>query len=289
MALATLPVSAVLALAGHGHGATTGVDAWAAVEAAALTALAAAALYAIGLWASRRRSPWPVRRALCWFAGLASAAIALGPIARVAHESFTAHMVGHLLLGMLAPLLLVLGAPVTLALLALAVEDARALSRLLRSRAVRWLTHPLTAAVLNAGGLWLLYGTGTFGAGSAEGGLFALMHRSALVHAVVHLHILLAGYLFTASLVGPDPDPHRASLRVRAVVLVAFIALHSMLAKRLYAHPPAGVDALDAQIGAQVMYYGGDVVDVGLLVLLGMGWFRATRPDRRAMPVGATT
>lgn len=218
------------------------------------------------------------------FAGVACAAIAIGPVARAAHESFTAHMVGHLLLGMLAPLLLVLGAPVTLALRALAVDDARALSRLLRSRVVRWVTHPITAGVLNAGGLWLLYGTGP-----DQPGLFALMHGSALVHAVVHLHILLAGSIFAASLVGADPDPHRASLPVRATVLVAFIAVHSMLAKRLYAHPPAGVDALDAQIGSQVMYYGGDVVDVTLLVLLGLGWFRATRPDRRAVAVGATT
>lgn len=280
MALASIDVSP-LALVGHGHGAATpGLDAWALIEGAGLAALAAAAaLYALGLWASRRRSPWPVRRALSWFAGVACAAIAIGPVARAAHESFTAHMVGHLLLGMLAPLLLVLGAPVTLALRSLAVDDARALSRLLRSRVVRWVTHPITAGVLNAGGLWLLYGTE----------LFAHMHGSALVHAAVHLHILLAGCVFTASLVGVDPDPHRASLRVRATVLVAFIAVHSMLAKRLYAYPPAGVDALDAQIGSQVMYYGGDVVDVALLVLLGLGWFRATRPARRAVVVGATT
>ena len=276
----------MLASAGHRHGAgTTDVDAWALLEGAALAAVVVAAvLYAVALWSSRRRSPWPAGRTACWAAGLACAALALGPVARAAHESFTAHIVGHLLLGVLAPLLLVLGAPVTLALRALPVDDARALTRVLRAPVVRWVTHPFVAAVLNAGGLWLLYGTAADGAG-----LFALMHGSAIVHAAVHLHILLAGYLFTASIVGRDPDPHRAPLAVRAAVLVAFIAVHSMLAKWLYGHPPAGVDPLDAQVGSQVMYYGGDVVDVTLLVLLGLGWFTATRPRAGAVPVTAAT
>lgn len=270
-------------LAGHGHDAA--IDAWALLEGAALAAVGVAAvLYGIALWTSRRRSPWPAGRAVCWFAGLLCAGLALGPVARAAHESFTAHMVGHLLLGMLAPLLLVLGAPVTLALRALPVDDARALARVLRSRIARWVTHPLVAAVLDLGGLWLLYGTAP-----RDGGLFALMHGSALVHAAVHLHILLAGYLLTASLVGRDPDPHRAPLALRAAVLIAFMAAHSMLAKWLFAHPPAGVDALDAQVGSQVMYYGGDVVDVALLVLLGWGWFTATRPRATAVPAAATS
>ncbi|MGY3127209.1 putative membrane protein [Agrococcus sp. UYP33] len=269
-------MSAPVAAAAHQHG--TAADAWAVVEGAGLTALGVvAALYAIALWTSRRRSPWPLARSACWLAGLACAALAIGPIARAAHESLTAHMAGHLLLGMVAPLLLVLGAPVTLALRALPVDEARALSRLLRRPPVRWLTHPVVAGLLNAGGLWLLYGTA-----ADEAGLFALMHGSAFVHAVVHLHILLAGYLFTASLVGRDPDPHRARLAVRAGVLLAFIAVHSMLAKRLFAHPPAGFDPVDAQAASQLMYYGGDVVDVTLLVLLGLGWFAATRPRVRA-------
>ncbi len=271
-------MSAALASAGHDHVGASGVDAWALVEGVALAAVAAAALlYGIALWASRRRSPWPVARSACWYAGLACVALAVGPVARAAHESFTAHMVGHLLLGMLAPLLLVLASPIALALRALPVEEARALTRVLRWPVVRWVAHPIVAGVLDAGGLWLLYSTE----------LFAAMHGSAFVHALVHLHVLLAGWVFTASLVGPDPNPHRASLAMRASVLLAFIAAHSVLAKWLVAHPPAGVAPLDAQAGAQVMYYGGDAVDVALLVLLGWGWFTATRP--RARPVAATT
>ena len=243
---------------------------WAAFDAvAALALLAAAVAYALAIRAARRRGPWPARRAAAWFAGLLCAGLGtLGPLAEAARASFTGHMVAHLLVGMLAPLLLVLGAPVTLALRALPQRRARGLTRTLRAVPVRWVTHPVVAGALNAGGLWLLYATPLYGA----------MHASVLVHALVHLHLLFAGYLFTASLVGVDPDPHRAPLRLRAAVLIVFIAAHSILAKRLWAHPPAGVPAADAQLGAQLMYFGGDAVDVAIIVLLAAGWYRSVRP-----------
>lgn len=86
----------------------------------------------------------------------------LRPVASAAHSSFTAHMLGHLLLGMIAPLMLVHSAPVTLALRALPVQAARVLSRVLRSPGARVLTHPVVAGMLNAGGLWLIYATDLF-------------------------------------------------------------------------------------------------------------------------------
>ena len=52
----------------------------------------------------------------------------MGPVATAAHSTFAAHMAGHLLRGMAAPLVLVLGAPVTLALRALPVAEARTLT-----------------------------------------------------------------------------------------------------------------------------------------------------------------
>lgn len=260
------------------HGGSPGQDAlgWVLFDAlVALALVAAAAGYAAALWAARRRGTWPTSRLLAWYAGVACAGAGLiGPIAAAARTSFTAHMGGHLLLGMLAPLLLVLGAPVTVILRALPVTGARSLTRLLRTPAVRVVTHPGVAATLNAGGLWTLYTTD----------LYQLMHASAFLHGLVHAHIFLAGYVFTASLVGPDPDPHRASTPVRAVVLVGFVAAHSILAKWLYAHPPAGVGSSDGQVGAQLMYYGGDMVDVTLIVLLFTGWYAATRPRGSVPP-----
>lgn len=262
-----------------GDSAAHGADAlgWVVFDVLVILVLiAAAAGYAAALRAARDRSPWPGHRTVFWYAGLGCVGAGLiGPIAAAAHTSFTAHMTGHLLLGMIAPLLLVLAAPITLVLRALPVTAARSLTGALRHPIVRVLTHPVVAAVLNAGGLWVLYSTE----------LYQLMHTSIWLHGLVHTHIFLAGYVFTASLVGRDPDPHRASIQVRSVVLIVFIAAHSILAKWLYAHPPAGVGATDGQIGAQLMYYGGDVVDVTLIVLLFIGWYTATRP--RADPVMA--
>jgi putative membrane protein len=262
----------------HGGAAPLAADAsWALHDALIVAALLiAVGGYLRALRAARRRGAWPASRTTSWMLGVACAGAAtLGPIAIAAHASLTAHMLAHLLLGMLAPLLLVLGAPVTLLLRALQVTAARRLSRVLRSAPLRALTHPATAAVLNAGGLWALYATDLYG----------LMHASALVHAIVHGHLLLAGYLLTAAIVGVDPDPHRAPIGVRVAVLLAFMAVHSMLAKRVYGQPPAGVEAGDAHVASQLMYYGGDVVDVTLLVLLGLAWLRATRP--REAPAAA--
>jgi putative membrane protein len=266
----------------HGSGYDTGApggsgtaDAlgWAVADGVIILLLVVAAVgYAVALRASRGRSRWPVRRTLSWYAGLGCVGAALlGPVAQAAHAGFTAHMLGHLLVGMLAPLLMVLAAPVTLALRALPVSAARSLTRLLRGWPVRVITHPVVAAVLNAGGLWVLYTTD----------LYPLMHGSALLHVLVHAHVFLAGYLVTAALVGPDPDPHRTSMTMRSAVLIAVIAAHAVLAKWLYARPPAGVDPADGQAGAQLMYYGGDAVDVVLIVLLFTRWYAATRPRER--------
>lgn len=269
----------------HHHDPTAGAAPWdvPAVLLLSGAALAGAAVaYAAALVAARRRSPWPAHRTVLWYLGLACAAVSLGPVADAARTSFTAHMLGHVLLGMLAPLLLVLAAPVTLLLRALPAARARSVTRVLRGRWARTVAHPAVAGLLNAGGLWLLYTTD----------LFHRAHGSALLGLAVHAHVLLTGCLFTASLVGPDARLHPVSLRGRATVLVVFVAAHSVLAKWLYAHPPSGVGARDGRTGAQLMYYGGDVVDVALMVLLAAGWYRAAgrrggvRADRIVPTVG---
>ncbi|MDQ3657659.1 MAG: cytochrome c oxidase assembly protein, partial [Chloroflexota bacterium] len=71
-------------------------------------------LYAVGIARQPGTKPWKGRRTLFWYAGLCVVGAALiGPLPEAAHGDFVVHMLGHLLLGMLAPILLVLGAPVT--------------------------------------------------------------------------------------------------------------------------------------------------------------------------------
>jgi putative membrane protein len=218
---------------------------------------------------NKRYKQWPIHRTFCWTIGVIFATFSVvGPIANRAHIDFTAHMLGHLLLGMLAPLLMVVAAPMTLLLRTLSVALARRLSRVLRSWPSRILTNPVVASLLNIGGLWILYTTN----------LYALMHESILVHLIVHFHIFLAGYLFTVSMIYIDPIPHRISFRTRAIVLVVAFAGHGILSKYIYAHPPNGVSVDQAELGGMLMYYGGDIIDIFIIFILCLHWFRATRP-----------
>jgi len=220
---------------------------------------------------------WPWHRTAAWVAGVIAAYAAFGgPLASASHQSFTAHMAAHLLVGMVAPLLLVLAAPVTLALRTMSVVPARRLSRVLRSPLARALVNPVVAALLNVGALWALYLTP----------LYALMRDVMLVHVLVMLHFLFAGCLYTVALVPIDPSPHKAGFAFRAAVLVLSLAAHGALAKLLYARPPPGIAATDAHIGAQLMYYGGDAVDLVLIVLLCAEWYRTSG---RRLPAGTVS
>lgn len=235
----------------------------------AIAVLAAVLYVAAAIRPGRRAKKWPLYRTLLWLTGVALAAAALaGPLAQRAHGDFTFHMLGHLLLGMAAPLLLALAAPMTLLLRTLPVARARQLSRLLRSRISRFYTHPLTAATLNIGGLAVLYTTP----------LFEWMHMSVWLYALVHLHVIAAGYLFTISLLYIDPISHRVPFMTRAVVLILALGFHKVLSKWIYANPPGGVPQTDAERGAMLMYYGGDVIDACLIVILCFQWYKAARP-----------
>jgi putative membrane protein len=244
----------------HDHGGG------AADFALAIPLLVALALYLGGVATEHRRNrPWPWSRTVAWIAGLCAVASGfLPPLSGLAHSSFQGHMALHLLVGMVAPVLVVVSAPFTLALRSLDVVPARRLSRLLNSRLARFFTAPVIAGAIDIGGMWVLYGTP----------LFERMQSNALLHVLVMGHLFVAGLLFTAAIIPIDPSPHRASYPVRAAVLVAALAAHGILAKTLYAQPPAGIEAADAQAGAMFMYYAGDAVDAAIIAILCAQWYR---------------
>ncbi|AIF44864.1 cytochrome c oxidase assembly protein [Virgibacillus sp. SK37] len=226
--------------------------------------------YLIAVFVSLRKGrKWPAWRTVLALAGFFAAGIAVaGPIAGKAHMDFTFHMLSHLLLGMLGPLLIALAAPMTLILRALPVTTARKLTSLLRSTYAGIVTNPIVASILNIGGLWLLYATD----------LFALMHQSLLLYVIIHAHVFLAGYLFTVSLIYIDPTPHRYSFIYRMSVFIIALAGHGILSKYIYGYPPDGVSTSEAQTGGMLMYYGGDLIDLLLIFVLCLHWYRATRP-----------
>ncbi|SDK33146.1 cytochrome c oxidase assembly protein [Lacicoccus qingdaonensis] len=220
---------------------------------------------------ARKFTSWPVRRLLLWVLGVATAAGAFaGPIGNMSHENFIAHMAGHLLLGMLAPIFLACSKPMTLLLRALPTEYAKKVSRLLNTNYAKMITNPFVASVLNIGGLFLIYQTG----------LYVWMHVSILLFIIVHLHVFLAGYLFTISLIYVDVTSHRYAYWYRAIALVVALGFHKALSKLIYQSPPAMVPVDEGRSGAMLMYYGGDIVDLILIVILCFHWYKSITPEK---------
>lgn len=248
---------------GHGIGWDT------ALPVGALTIVAVGYL----LLARRGRQDargWSMRRTASFLAGVGLLVLALIPqLSPFPEHSFTSHMYGHLLIGMYAPLGLVLGAPVTLLLRSVPHRYGRVIGRLLASAALGVLAHPVIALILNLGGLYLLYATP----------LYVLTMEHPAVHQLVQAHVLASGYLFAFSIAGPDPAPHRPSVPSRLVILGVAVAGHAVLAQLLYAGVllPERMSGNDLRAGADLMYYGGDIAELLLAFVLVSTW----RPGRR--------
>lgn len=240
--------------------------------------LAAACLQRLG------GSNWPLWRGGFFLLGSTLLAVAFWPSSMAwAHADLVGHMTLHLLIGMFAPLAWVLAAPVTLLLRTLPQAGGKRVVALLQGRFVRFVAHPVTALLLNIGGMYVLYLTP----------LYAASLESWLLHYAIHLHFLLAGYLFCwAILAGPDVSPHRLSLRFRLGVLFAAIATHSLLGKLMYSQGwPRGTghSLEEIRAAAQWMYYGGDLAEGLLAVVLLTLWLRRPVGRREALLGEAST
>ncbi len=205
---------------------------------------------------------------------------------------FSMHVAQHLLLGMLAPVLLVLGAPLTLALQASERRTRSRLLRLLHSRPVAVLTHPLLVWVWFGGTLVVLYFTG----------LYALSLGDPWVHVLIHVHFVVVGCLFMAYVIGVDPLPRAFGYGGRmlfvAVVLpfhaflgVALLGERRVLASGWYAgHAPAWATTplADQRLGAGMLWAFGEVFGLVALGIVLYQWMRhdeavAARRDRAAV------
>lgn len=166
-----------------------------------LALLAAGLLYGAGVATLRARArPWPLARAASFAAGLLALALALlSGIDALADELLSVHMVQHLLLALLAPALLLYGAPVRLALSAGSPAVRAAMVGVLRTRAVRALAHPALGCVAFASVVLAWHLTGLFE--------LALKHPG--VHVLEHAAYFWAGALLLAPLIAADPLPHR--------------------------------------------------------------------------------
>lgn len=171
-----------------------------------------------------RGDRWPVLRTVAWVAGvLVLVWVTSGAPGIYGRVLFSAHMLGHMTLSMVIPPLLVLGAPVTLALRTMTArrDGSRGprewLLAVVHSRALTLLSHPVVAAGLFAVSLATFY----------YSPLFELSLRTHTGHVLMTAHFLLTGYLFASVLIGVDPGPARPAYPLRLVVLFATMAFHA--------------------------------------------------------------
>lgn len=225
--------------------------------------------YVLAVRAQRkRRKIWPCWRLASFTLGCGLLVVAFSPpVVEWGHMDLRGHMVQHLLLGMFAPIALMLGAPGTLLLRSVAVTTARGLMQVAASRPARCLSHPVTALMLNIGALYVLYLTP----------LYQMSFHEPGIHLWLHLHFVLAGYLFCWSIAGPDPAPHRPGMRLRLAVLFIAIAAHTVLGKLMFAYGfprNAGHSLAEIEAAAQLMSYGGDFAELLLALVFVAAWYR---------------
>lgn len=265
-----------------------------------LVVLLGTTAYLVGVVSLRRRGVrWSPLRTIAWLTGMLAVAYAtVGGLGVYSHVMFSAHMASHMVLSMMAPILLVLGSPVTLALRALPGTDEDGgrgprqwLAGVLRSRYVRVITHPIVAAGIFVVSLYGIYFSG----------LFEHLMESHLGHGFMELHFLLAGCLYYEVLVGDSPIPHRLSHLARlglglvvmpfhAFFAIAVMGSSTLIGGRYYELLDRGyaTNLLDDQnLGGSLTWALGEVPMVLVLFVLLAQWYRtdtreARRRDRQA-------
>lgn len=263
-------------------------------------AVVLAVLYLMGVRRLLARGDeWPMGRVVAWLAGCAVILFATSAgIGRYAPAMFSVHMEVHMMLSMLAPVLLVLGGPVTLALRALPVAGKDGtpgprewLLALVRSPLSRFLTNPIVALVLFVGSFYVLYFSGLFD--------WALDKHWA--HLLMNAHFLLVGYVFYWPVIGIDPSPRRlphiarlgmvfASLPFHAFFGVILMGMNTVIGEEFYQGLALrwNADLLsDQRLGGGIAWAAGEVPLLIVLVALLVQWARADdrearRQDRRA-------
>ena len=255
--------------------------------------------YLAGVWRLHRRGDkWPVLRTISFMVGLAGLFyITNGGVNAYEKYLFSVHMIAHMVLGMAIPVLLVPGAPVTLALRAIRkrTDGSRGVREWIllavHSRIAGFFSRPLVAAILFTTSLWGFY----------YSPLFRFASEDHIGHTFMIVHFLLTGYLLVQTLIGIDPMPYRAPYANRLIVLLGTMAFHaffgltlmmgtSLLAADWYgamgrSWGPSAI--VDQQTGGGIAWSIGEIPTLVLAIVVVIMWARsdsalAKRLDRKA-------
>jgi cytochrome c oxidase assembly factor CtaG len=257
----------------------------------------AVGLYLVGVRTLHRRGDaWPLGRTVM-FVGVGMGSFYFATSSGLAAYDTTllsAHMVQHMILSMLVPLALALGAPVTLALRTLPRRPRHGLLVVLHSRVAKVLTFPPLTLTLYVVSPWALYFSGWYP---------ATLHHEWL-HELMHLHLVVVGALFFWPIVGIDPVPGRVAYPFRMLMVVLTLPFHAFLGVTIMGqdtllggtyypslHNQPGYGWLpdpadDQHLAGGLLWSSGDLVGLLLFGVLFAQWVRASmkeaaREDRR--------
>jgi putative copper resistance protein D len=253
----------------------------------ALFLLVAALLYGYGVYRLRKRGDhWPPGRTVAFVAGgLGSiAAVTVSGLEAYDDTLLSVHMVQHMVLAMIGPIFLALGAPVALALRTMRRQPRRTLLAFLHSRYLRVLTFPLVAFGIFIANPFALYFTG----------LYRLTLEHAWLHELTHVHFIVTGCLFFWPLLGLDPLPNRWPYPGRALLMVLSVPFHTVLGltimqdRTLLAgdyypglHLTWADPKSDQVLAGGILWAGGEVVSVVMLGILVVQWIRQSEREAR--------
>ena len=235
---------------------------------------------------SQRGDKWPVGRTIAFVLGLSAIDFATsGGLGVYAKFSFSYHMIAHMLLGMIAPIGIILGAPITLGLRTLPQGRGGhergvrgTLVSIMHSKLFGIYANPLVALALFDGSLFALYLTPLFGD----------LMQSHIGHLFMNIHFILAGALFFHVIIGIDPNPRKIPHLARIVTLFAAMSIHSFFSVAVMSssslldggyyqslHTPWITDLLaDQQRGGAIGWGLGEVPILLALVATFIQWMR---------------
>ncbi|WP_069817020.1 cytochrome c oxidase assembly protein [Streptomyces sp. TP-A0874] len=251
-------------------------------------------LYGWGVLRLRRRGDsWPVSRTVAFVVGVLTVALTMcTALNEYGMVMFSVHMVQHMVISMLSPILVLLGAPMTLLLRALPSAGRgrkgprELLVALLHSRYVRVVSHPVFTIPMFIASLYGLYFTPIFDA----------LMSNRVGHITMMAHFLVVGLFFFWPIIGVDPGPHRPGYVMRMLSLFAGMPFHAFFGIALmmasepmvstYFDPPAslGIDVLaDQNAAGGIAWAFSEVPSVLVLVALLFQWYRSEeRASRRS-------
>jgi cytochrome c oxidase assembly factor CtaG len=282
--------AAVLADAGDNLSPFTGASAftqWDPFQLLTLGLIVTAALYLYGVRRlTARGDAWPVARTIFFLGGglVPIAFVTIGGIGVYDDQLLSVHMIQHMVLGMIAPIFLALGAPVTLALRTFPTRPRAWLVAALHSRIAKVLAFPLVSFALYVATPFALYFSG----------LFRVTLDHEWVHNLSHVHFLVVGCLFFWPLIGLDPLPGRWPYPARALMMLISTPFHAVLGLTIMSMTtPIGGDYYpnlhlawsnvmsDQRVAGGILWAGGEVVSVTMLAALVVQWMKAHEKETR--------